>query len=344
MNYDVIGSDHFAKIHSASSLKKASLRSPAGLSSVTNCMKSLNSFRYDNGFDLSEYQRYYAKFDLGESRPEKFESIEQYSAYIDHAVNHEDISLGEYLARDNVGYIEKRISTIVAEGESKSRVWTYVFNDLIEELLLRSIKPGTFDKSDKFILRRVYQEKLLNEAVDKIEGGDGIISKVLDSKPGRITLELAGWIPALTLTGPPISSLKWLKIPYISSKYRRLLRAKDLKVQRRYYRLLSKEQKRELRVFITLNYYKRYYITAVSALYMYWLVEDLFSNESDLISWLLESDEPMTTVDELVSPKCEHVYQCIKEYEEFWIDTGEESSEYLEVKETCMGMKQVRGC
>ncbi len=309
------------------------------------CLQVIDDIKYEEGFSISLYDRHKNLFDQGAKKPEEFETIEQYSAFIDSRVDLEGISVGEYLARDAKGILEKHYKTFLANKSMKGGTFFMSGDRVLENLLLKGLKSSQISNEDTRVLKKIYREKIAKEAQRLMdEQSDSLVGKLLDSNLAKIGFDVAGMAPLVLGLGPPVLKFDWIDLSRLHDRYGRFIKAKNFDLSKRYYRRFSEEQKRELYVVVYLNHYKTLYFYGVVTYYFALLGESIYDGLEVTNELVTHDDARSTDVQQVLNPSCEGVYRCINNYSDLWKNYGENSAQYRETKESCEQVASLNDC
>lgn len=323
--------------------RSSSQRTPASYMAkvVGSCVRAVNSFRYQYGFDLGSYNEYLINFEESfDPNQVKFDDTEEYVAWLDYKIGQEELSLGHFLARrDNEGkknYLKKWL----VSRSAPDKVGSFLFRDIFEYFLYKSVTISKHGSQKKIAFRMTYAEKLVEEALRRIDGEpEGKFARFMHSKVAQRLGDIVSAIP-IFYGLPPLRFPKFL----IGSE-EELLKAKNLEEFKEIYKSLSEDDMALLHVKKKYDVVRKYYIFAVAGLYSLYSAIEIYEAELnvDTFKKALEAsqevEDDINHLIEMASPTCKALDSCLEELKSEW--ENKEGSHYLEAKNLCRDLYHI---
>jgi len=297
-----------------------------------NCKQALGHFKSKYAYSRTKYTKYYAKYvdSNFNFKQDKFESLEDYLAWLDVAFLDKDISLGDYFAKSNT--IKAFYEKFAINSTRSDHIGRFFFNGALEDYIAKAVKIPEFDVEDKKLLKRLLSQKIASEAMERIQSGNESRLRTYF----RYGMELLMYSP-LAVGMPP------LKLPgFKLANEKRLIKASSLDEFKEIYIEISEEDYGLLKTKVSYDIMRKYYVMSVSSFYLYYTYKELegLDGREDMLMSVNETlDLTIKDLKEMSHPSCESVYSCLEDYRAEWENQDEEL--YLEYKSICHEVYEV---
>lgn len=313
----------------------ATSRFPSSINTqiVSSCIKIVRSFLKKPVIDESAYLEYLKKYkdsQIVDKDKAVFESLEDYSAWLDWRVSKKEFSVVKhYLNPGLMGEI-KKVKLSLSRPDQISH---FFFGKLLDSIIKKSIKIEGLDNYRYLFLKSFLSKKISDEALlefHKTSGEKSLWARMSHSKFSRGISNLISYAP-VAFGYPP------LKVPsFLLKSEKELLAAKSVDEAFNIYENFSLHRKSLLAAKISYDHFKKFYILGVASYYMYFTYLDfeiVDDQEDMLVQVSNELDHSTQDLIELISPSCQSVINCLEEYRTDWDNS--DNNLYYEYKNTC---------
>lgn len=319
-----------------SDIKSSRNPSSVNISTVTNCFKKIGSFFKKPVLKEDVYTQYLEAYKI--SKPtvkKKFDSIEDYAAWIDWRVSIDEFSVAKHYLTPG---LMAKIKSYKLDFTRPDHFMNFFFNSILDGIIKDSIRIEGLDKAKHIFLKSFLTRKLADEALSNFYepvGRRSLWSRMMATKTAKTLGNVISYAP-LAFGFPP------LKLPnFMLKSEKALLSSKSVKEAIDVYGNFSPYKKSSLAFKVSYDHFKKYYVLGVAAYYYYFTYldfEQVSNNEIVLNQINDELDESTQQLSELITPTCQSVINCLEEYRLEWND--ENNDRYYEYKNTC---KEVYG-
>lgn len=285
--------------------------------SNSNCMSAVKEIHGDQSLNLASFNIFKQEFLDGAEKPQKFESVEQYIAYLESQNKSDHVSFTRfYISRGK--YYRKFHDYMMTEVSSKKRL-KFIFDGYLKYVVKESVREDNLPLSEEPRLKEILLKKIRQDAIEEFLNDKSNLHKILDHKFMDYVKNWAGVIVPYLFGFPP------LYIPNLISKpiLKRLLKTKDINAfLEEYHNLSDVELARLMR-------YRRYdqilYVTEfmVAGYFVYYLTQEIIEHFKEGKKAIIDSqmvNEAMAEMNNIVDEfeECSGLNNCMKRNRDLW--------------------------
>ncbi len=300
-------------------------------SSDLDCNAAITTFQQHNGISLGMFKEYKEFFDAGGEKPFKFSNLEMYLAFLESKANDDNISFTRYFL--SLNYRELRYNEFMITKVGHRKYLSYFFNGYMKSLIDHSLRLDNLGEFSNKNLERALREKILTDAIAKIDDENSRFSKFMHSEGFKHLVNWLGVIP-LAFGGPPFYLPKSINSDVLA----KLLKSRDPKTLMEDFDNLDYRSNKFLQAHYFYNDIWIYLNVGVAALFVYDLIQEVHENVEIMEDSKVRLKQTEVAFKEAIdilseSNSCRELDQCLEKYASFW--RGKSDDARNEVVESC---------
>lgn len=307
--------------------------------SVSSCISSIKSFIGRDTFSQDLYESYLVSYRGNKDNfhaKKKFDSVEDYVAWIDSRFIHEDFSVAKNFIKASQIPEFSKLKTDLTRPEY---LFSFFTKNLLEGIIKKSVKIEGMSEIKLIFLKKELTQKLADEAMASLSRPNSKFSSFMKKAFNNKFVNLLSYVP-LFYGMPP------LKLPdFLIKNEKLLLNFKTSSEAKEFFFNASRVDKSLVNAKFIYNILNDHYTKLIAIYYFYFVYldfEKIEQNEELLTTLNEEVDQSIKDLIELNAPSCDSIQKCLEEYRLEWDIPG--SGRYEEYKKTCQEIYDVSDC